>query len=238
MIVALVDVVERIFARFAANPLVVRSETVWVVLCVNLRPFVRPAVLAAIILNVFDPVIVMLSPLKVILLYVKPLPAKVFAVAVALLTTIVDVSLFKVRPVVVVAVQTVPVPVNVQLPAPILSVLVDELEILTVVQVRPPDPIVKVPAEWANVVESVSVPIIEVPVLECVNDVAPVIIFPVASIFPEVIERALLKVNVPPVLNVPPLMVQLVEVNVFPLPDKVPAVIVSDELVTKLSCCV
>lgn len=55
-------------AKLPAEPLVVKVDTVVVVLCSSIKPVVNPALLTASVLKVFQPLIKMLSPEQVILL--------------------------------------------------------------------------------------------------------------------------------------------------------------------------
>ena len=134
--------VESNFARLAAEPLLVRSVTVCVVPAVSFNPFVRPPLLIAMMLNVLEPPTVMLSPVKVIWLYVFAPPVNVLPVAEVSLMTMVDVSPFMVPPV---QFHTVPVPVRVIVPEPIFSVGVDAPALmLNDAAVSPPEPIVTI----------------------------------------------------------------------------------------------
>jgi hypothetical protein len=57
-----------ILARLPEEPLAVNPDTVCVVPLVRMRPLARPALFTAMVLKVLDPVTVMLSPVKVMLL--------------------------------------------------------------------------------------------------------------------------------------------------------------------------
>ena len=95
---------------------------------VNFNPLVKPALFRARVANVFEPLTVMLSPEKVMLLNVFDPPANVLAVADVSLIVMVEVLAVTVRLVAVAVVHTVPVPLSVQVPVPMLIVLVLELE--------------------------------------------------------------------------------------------------------------
>ena len=92
-------VLDLIIARLPEAPLDVMLEIVCVVPDVNIRPFGRPALFTARVpLNVLLPVIVMLSPEKVTLLYVIPPPPNVLAVDPLLEITIVEPVVVRVKP--------------------------------------------------------------------------------------------------------------------------------------------
>lgn len=150
-------------ARFPAEPLVENPVTVCVVEAGRINPFVSAALLTAIVAKVFAPVTVRLSPENVMLLYVAPPPAKVLAVDDVLLTVIVLVFAFNVK-LDVVRVQIEPVELTVHAPEPIVSVRVEPLFEVNVVQVTLKPLAFNVPFECVTVEEllnascSVSVP--------------------------------------------------------------------------------